>query len=274
MQQTNSSFEIIVVDDGSTDSTKDVLLKLHQHYPNTLSYITQNNCGAGSARNAGINLAKGEFLLFLDADDELRPEALTQIEKAILSSPHSKLFLSNHLSKPQIGETRKHHVGLISNDKSKNFKNFLNKKINMAHGAFVAHNSLFKNIKYPIDLQAGEDIPVFAQLLAYEIPETIDHSLVVINKHKDSLRHHVFSNKEEALMVSERLFDKKILAPQLLKYKRFYLSKRCLSLSRTNYAAKQYIDSRKWYREALYYNPVSLFELSYFRKFIKSFFKK
>ncbi len=65
--------EIIVVDDGSTDDTKEVLEK----FGNSVRYIYQDNRGAGSARNRGIQEATGEWLAFLDSDDRWLPEKLT-----------------------------------------------------------------------------------------------------------------------------------------------------------------------------------------------------
>ena len=65
--------EIIVVDDGSTDNTKEVLEK----FGNSIRYIYQDNRGAGPARNRGIDEATGEWVSFLDSDDRWLPGKLT-----------------------------------------------------------------------------------------------------------------------------------------------------------------------------------------------------
>ena len=70
--QTFTNLEIIVVDDGSTDRTQQVL----QPYFDRICYIYQENQGAAIARNRACQLAKGEFLAFLDADDYFLPEKL------------------------------------------------------------------------------------------------------------------------------------------------------------------------------------------------------
>lgn len=74
LSQTYKNFEIIVVDDGSTDDTKSVL----QPYIESgkIRYIYQENQGPGAARNRGIQEARGEYIAFLDSDDEWMPERL------------------------------------------------------------------------------------------------------------------------------------------------------------------------------------------------------
>lgn len=74
----NASLEIIVVDDGSTDDTQQVLTGLSKSHEN-LRVITQANSGVSSARNAGIREAAGRFVMFVDADDRLLPKALDSL---------------------------------------------------------------------------------------------------------------------------------------------------------------------------------------------------
>jgi len=71
LKQTYKHFEIVVVDDGSTDNTSEVARRY-----SGIRCIEQANQGLSAARNTGIRESKGEYLVFLDADDRLRPIAL------------------------------------------------------------------------------------------------------------------------------------------------------------------------------------------------------
>lgn len=74
-KQTYKNLEIIIVNDGSTDDTAAVCVRLRETYDN-LHVITTEDKGVSAARNAGIDAANGVFLTFVDADDRLRPKTL------------------------------------------------------------------------------------------------------------------------------------------------------------------------------------------------------
>jgi glycosyltransferase involved in cell wall biosynthesis len=76
LEQTFSNFELIIVDDGSTDQTDAVIGSIN--HPR-LRYIRQENKGVSAARNAGVALAHGQYVTFLDSDDEVLPEWLANL---------------------------------------------------------------------------------------------------------------------------------------------------------------------------------------------------
>src|SRR5690348_13326256 len=71
LKQTYRNLEILVVDDGSTDNTAEVVLSFAD-----VNYVYQANAGLSAARNKGIDKSRGSFLVFLDADDWLYPDAI------------------------------------------------------------------------------------------------------------------------------------------------------------------------------------------------------
>ena len=72
LSQTFTDYEIIIVDDGSTDNTKKILAQ----YGNRIVYLAQSNQGISASRNRGIAVARGKYIAFLDSDDEWLPEKL------------------------------------------------------------------------------------------------------------------------------------------------------------------------------------------------------
>ncbi len=91
LAQTYTDYEIIVVDDGSTDKTREVL----EPYMDKIAYIYQENTGVSAARNRGIKAAKGDWVAFLDSDDEWLPGKLTVQIRAVERHPQLVAHMVN-----------------------------------------------------------------------------------------------------------------------------------------------------------------------------------
>ncbi|MBQ7387648.1 MAG: glycosyltransferase family 2 protein [Clostridia bacterium] len=76
--QTLTDIEIICIDDGSTDRSLDII-KEYQQSDARVRIVTENNAGPATARNKGIARAKGEYMIFLDADDFYEPQLLSEL---------------------------------------------------------------------------------------------------------------------------------------------------------------------------------------------------
>jgi glycosyltransferase involved in cell wall biosynthesis len=93
LAQQFGGFEVIVVNDGSTDATAHML----DGYGDRIRIIQQPNCGAVAARNAASRAAGGEYLAFLDADDLWLPEKLKLTVEALDRSPRAVAAFSDHI---------------------------------------------------------------------------------------------------------------------------------------------------------------------------------
>lgn len=83
LKQTFENFEIVIVDDGSTDQSPVLCDEFAKNYPEQVRVIHQKNKGLGGARNTGIDHAKGEYLLFIDSDDYVETDLLASVDSTI-----------------------------------------------------------------------------------------------------------------------------------------------------------------------------------------------
>ena len=94
LNQSYPNIEVIVVDDGSTDNTKEIL----QKYQGRIIVLSQENKGVSAARNVGIAISKGEYLVTLDADDRWHYHRLKEVLTFMHSFPnYSAVFTNYHI---------------------------------------------------------------------------------------------------------------------------------------------------------------------------------
>lgn len=105
-KQTFQDFEIIVVDDGSTDKTVEVI----RSSPSRAHVFTQENQGVVAARNRGISLAKGEYICFVDSDDIVLPDRFTRQVKKLDDDPELGLVFADAL----IIDSKSRQIGKFS----------------------------------------------------------------------------------------------------------------------------------------------------------------
>ena len=112
--QTYENIEVLLVDDGSKDSSRDICESFVEG-DNRFRYYYQENAGAGAARNRGIGLACGEFLMFLDSDDLFEPDFVEKMYGVIVSSGADvaicRADMFNVVYEP--GKGRLHHVSAL-----------------------------------------------------------------------------------------------------------------------------------------------------------------
>ena len=87
LAQTCQDFELLLIDDGSPDGSGAICDRYAASHPNQVRALHQPNGGAGAARNRGIELAQGDYLLFVDGDDWLAPNLLEDLSASIAATP-------------------------------------------------------------------------------------------------------------------------------------------------------------------------------------------
>lgn len=131
-QQNDSSLEVILVNDGSTDSSLAICEEYARKYPNTI-LLNKENGGLSDARNEGTAIATGEYIYFLDSDDWLAPNAIKTLydfaiehncevtQGGFYYAYNDYLIYDARYKKPFVVDRNKAMLLLIKNDYIKNF---------------------------------------------------------------------------------------------------------------------------------------------------------
>ncbi|MGE8360839.1 glycosyltransferase family 2 protein [Pseudomonas sp.] len=264
------SVELLVVDDGSTDDTVEVLEQLLVRYPERFRVLRKGNGGASSARNAGIREAKGTYLLFLDADDELAPGALQALTEHLIAHPYSRLVIGGHIGVSPDGKCREHIPEHLPDDPVQRLRAYLlDKRLALSNGACVMHRDVFERGNYPEAFRSAEDIPVFAQALANYPCSLIDRPLALVHKHDDSLRHQFSHAKAGGLALVDEVFSPRRLDARFQDLKPEFYVQRSLSLFRSAYLAGDADAAKQYFSAAFRCDWRVIFKGAYMRKAIR-----
>lgn len=137
-QKTSFNYEVIVINDGSTDTTSKLLERYSSNEKVTI--LHQQNRGLSAARNIGIDFSKGEYLCFVDSDDELLEGAL---ECLVKKAAHEQAMIVAASVEKCFRDGRDQYTMLFRDEKSG-----LNGLTGFAHGK-VIHYSVFNNLRFP-----------------------------------------------------------------------------------------------------------------------------
>lgn len=167
LRQTYQDFEIVVVNDGSTDGSAQAAARVSDP---RIRIITQDNAGVSAARNRGIAEARGEFVALLDADDEWYPDYLeTQVWMSEKYSSCS-VFATNYLFRYPDGASKASHIthlpfagttGILSNY----FQVAANSNPPLWTSSIMARKSALQKVGgFPTGVRSGEDLITWARL--------------------------------------------------------------------------------------------------------------
>lgn len=179
LSQTFTDFEVIFVDDGSTDNTIDIIKKtLKDIAPFEWRILKTRHNGPGIARNIGIKKAKGEAIYFLDSDDTITSHAIAMFHK-LLNTTHANVIVCS--------SKRHHEVSKIRSTNGSSFYGqdvlikYLSGDIEIFMGNILIKKRflLDNNIKFP-SLKHGEDIVFISTVLSradevYIVPYSVHH---------------------------------------------------------------------------------------------------
>jgi glycosyltransferase involved in cell wall biosynthesis len=173
LSQTINEFELIVVDDGSTDSS---YIEAKKFNDNRIKLVSQSNSGVSAARNKGISLAQYDYIGFLDADDSWEPNFLKCICKLISDYPEAGAYATSyHIIEDASGKKilPRSVLGFADNWEGiidDYFKYALKAPI-ISASSVVIPKRVFKNVgTFKVGVKRGEDLDMWCRIaLEYEI---------------------------------------------------------------------------------------------------------
>ncbi|WP_312920675.1 glycosyltransferase family 2 protein [Stutzerimonas nitrititolerans] len=262
--------ELIVIDDGSTDDTPQVIEALLASWPGRFRALRKENGGLASVRNSGIREARGTYLVFLDADDEMAPGALEALVQHIERHPETRMVIGGHDAILSNGKRRSHTPPALPESRLERLRGYLlDKRIALSNGACAMHREVFSRGDYPERFRSAEDIPVFSQVLANYPCTVLAQPLAVIHKHDDSLRHQFSHAKAGGLALVDEVFSPQRLDEEFQILKKEFAVQRCLSLFRSAYLAGDAGAAKEYFRTALRHDRRVLLNVSYARKALR-----
>jgi glycosyltransferase involved in cell wall biosynthesis len=201
LAQTFEDWELLIVDDGSTDNTKEVVAKYED---SRIRYFFQENQERSAARNHGISKAKGEYICFLDSDDYFLPEKLSHFKHALASNGNGNTILYDGLLFERDGKRSAAKIPL-KNAHETMHEFLLQNPIGSLQ--VCARKELFLKHAFDPSLRIGEDVELWLRM-AHEVQfVAVDAYQTVIVEHEDrSVNLKKYNAAKEQLKQLELIF--------------------------------------------------------------------
>jgi len=268
LSQTYRDFEIIVVDDGSTDNTREVL----EPYRDRIRYFYQENKGVAGARNKGIEESRGAFIAFLDSDDIWLPEKLERQRQLFDHCPELGLVYTRFWRVYYGGQKKK----LEPKDKYLK-KGYIYPQVLFTYliwaGSVMARKDCFNRVgRFNTSLPLVQDRDMWLRIAREFKISFVNEPLVINRIQKDTVwastsdTQRPMPEKEEMIRVAYRRFTRREKIRYFLTY-RFKLSTEYAKGAKSNLKAAKYSVSKRLYYKAILYYP---FRFKYWRGLIKS----
>ncbi len=200
LNQTWTDFEIIVVDDGSTDGTRDAAML----YGDRIRYFYKDHEGPSKARNFGALKACGNFLAFLDSDDTWEPNKL-EVQMRFLQS-HSDVRLVS-CGSYALGSSRKRKVALKGDRVGDLFLDLYQRSFINTSGVVLNRDCFFQVGPFDETIQTAEDYDLWLSVARHFPIAHLDAPLVGIRKHPEELSKNKLELRKNAMGVLQKHFD-------------------------------------------------------------------
>ncbi len=213
LNQTYKPLEIIVVDDGSTDKTTEIL----KSYSDNIRVIRQNNNGVSSARNIGIKNSISEWIALLDSDDEWLPNKLQLEADYINENPEINILQTEEIwnRNGKRINPKKYHKKISGNI----FKESLELCL-VSPSTVIFSRSLFDEIgKFDETLPVCEDYDYWLRVsMKYPIGLVQEYGIIKYGGHSDQLSHKYWGMDRFRIQSLEKLLNNKLISEKQKKF--------------------------------------------------------
>ena len=249
--QKYTHWECIIVDDGSTDETKEVALNF-VCADTRFQYIYQNNQGVSAARNNGIQSARGSLLAFLDADDLWLPNALNTFVASFNKQPDLDLawglaerFTEDGQIKP-IAWKNYHTTGVPWYDML--VHDF------MPIGSFcMCRNALPSPPYFDTTITHGEDRDFLLRVLKGATTSATTETILLIRQHTNSVSTQARQSLESELRCMQKHLQDADIPATIRKRAKSALAFRCAVIA--CFVGRDWYNGLRWYLRAVRYDP-------------------
>ncbi|WP_435893785.1 glycosyltransferase family 2 protein [Oceaniferula spumae] len=250
--------EVVIVDDGSVDETADICAQLEQAYPGKVVSVYQENQGAAASRNHGLQIAQGEWLWFLDCDDEVTPTGIAHFREYIAQRNELDVVIGGYEVRwPH--ENHRQGPGRLYDDKAQRVIDFLfKKKLRPTHGSIVVHRRLIDRLCYTEKMRQWEDIPVFVRLLLSDRVGLTEHCLSILHRSETSLRHNATHTAGTIETLVDEVFKIANLPDEVIPQRARYTASRYFSASRIILRAGRKKEARQCFWRGVQAYPLRL----------------
>lgn len=221
INQNFNDYEIVIVNDGSTDKSGQIIADYSVEYPDLIVSLYQDNQGLSSARNSGISEARGRFLCFVDSDDWINLDFLSTVYETL--SPYaSKVKAIVICNRDFVYNDKIVDDNLISfKPTSIHDSPELISKLNLSACNKVYHKSLFDDNFFPVGKLYEDVIPVLKATLHSDLVLKVDNVLYHVRKDNPNSITSNINQREYDLPCNLEVIDSYILKYHKEFYKYF-----------------------------------------------------